>query len=111
MLWVLLFIFAAFGACFIVDDWLVWQKKVARKQQAVNGLKASAFFLLESISVGALVGLVSFGIGCIFSWVLGSGWSFAGIISLNTGFGLFGGLCGLIIGCGLAFHRYVRALW
>ena len=46
----------------------------------------------------------------VFSCLLETDWSFAGIVSLQMGFGIWAGVCGLVIGFSLAFLQYLRII-
>lgn len=68
-------------------------------------VSTAAAFTFKGLSVGALMGSIGYGFGLMLSQCIGHGWSFAGIVSLSTGFSAWAGFCGFGIGFALAIRQ------
>ncbi len=84
------------------------QKDAEQVHGRISLVRLGFSFVLKTISIGAFMGLVGYGVGIILSSWLGEDLSFAGLVSVPVGMGLWAGICGLVVGLGIAFLQYAR---
>lgn len=105
---VILLVLAFLGAYFLVDELLVRRKRT-EEAPGTSLVRTGVVFIVRGFSVGALMGLIGYVLGLGLSEYLNHNWTFAGIVSLSTGFAIWAGLCGLVIGFGLALRQWLQA--